>query len=57
VAAFNKLYGGGLCISTVNELKAGLLSDQFKAASEYEKEIKRVRDFGKLVAPTITTSN
>ena len=57
VAAFNKLYGGGLCISTVNELKAGLLSDQFKAPSEYEKEIKRVRDFGKLVAATITTSN
>jgi hypothetical protein len=57
VAAFNKLYGGGLCISSVNELKAGLLSDQFKAPSEYEKEIKRVRDFGKLVAPTITSSN
>jgi polysaccharide pyruvyl transferase WcaK-like protein len=57
VAAFNKLYGGGLCISSVDELKAGLLSDQFKAPSEYEKEIKRVRDFGKLVAPTITSSN
>jgi hypothetical protein len=57
VAAFNKLYGGGVCITSVNELKAALSNDQFKAPGEYEKEIKRVKDFGVLVAAAIKTSN
>jgi len=57
VAAFNKLYGGGVCITSVNELKAALSNDSFKAPGEYEKEIKRVKDFGVLVAAAIKTSN
>jgi hypothetical protein len=57
VAAFNKLYGGGVCITSVNELKAALSNDQFKVPAEYEKEIKRVKDFGVLVAAAIKTSN
>ena len=57
VAAFNKLYGGGVCITSVNELKAALSNDSFKAPGDYEKEIKRVKDFGDLVAAAIKTSN
>jgi hypothetical protein len=57
VAAFNKLYGGGVCITSVNELKEALSNDSFKAPGEYEKEIKRVKDFGVLVAAAIKTSN
>lgn len=57
VAAFNKLYGAGVCITSVNELKGALSNDLFKAPGEYEKEIKRVRDFGALVSAWISTSN
>ena len=57
VAAFNKLYGGGVCITNVNQLKEVLSSDSFKVPGEYEKEVKRVRDFGALVAAWILTSN
>jgi polysaccharide pyruvyl transferase WcaK-like protein len=57
VAAFNKLYGGGVCITSINELKAALSNDSFKAPGEYEKEIKRVKNFGVLVAAAIKTSN
>jgi len=57
VAAFNKLYGGGVCITSINELKAALSNDSFKAPSEYEKEIKRVKNFGVLVAAAMKTSN
>jgi polysaccharide pyruvyl transferase WcaK-like protein len=57
VAAFNKLYGGGVCITSVNELKAALSDDSFKAPGEYEKEIKLVKDFGVLVAAAMKTSN
>jgi hypothetical protein len=53
VAAFNKLYGGGVCMTNVNQLKEALSNDLFKAPGEYEKEIKRVRDFGALVADWI----
>ena len=46
-----------MCITSVNELKAALSNDQFKVPAEYEKEIKRVKDFGVLVAAAIKTSN
>jgi polysaccharide pyruvyl transferase WcaK-like protein len=50
VAAFNKLYGGGVCIADVGQLSAALASDQFKAKSNYEAELIRVRDFGKKIS-------
>lgn len=53
IAAFNKLYGGGVCITSVNELKEVLSNDSFKAPGEYEKEIKQVKDFGALIAAWI----
>ena len=49
IAAFNKLYGGGVCITEVDQLAAALSSDQFKAKSEYEKELERVKQFGQIV--------
>lgn len=57
IAAFYKLYGGGVCISSVNELKEVLSNDSFKSPGEYEKEIRRVKDFGALIAAWISTSN
>ncbi|NCZ77170.1 MAG: hypothetical protein EBY12_04140 [Actinobacteria bacterium] len=49
IAIFNKLYGGGVCITGVDQLAAALSSDQFKAKSEYEKELLRVKQFGQIV--------
>jgi polysaccharide pyruvyl transferase WcaK-like protein len=49
IAAFNKLYGGGVCITGVDQLASALSSDQFKAKSEYEKELDRVKQFGELI--------
>jgi hypothetical protein len=53
VAAFNKLYGGGVCITDVGQLTAALASDQFKAKSNYEAELMRVRDFGKKISQSM----
>jgi polysaccharide pyruvyl transferase WcaK-like protein len=49
IAAFNKLYGGGICITEVSQLAKALGSDEFKAKSEYEKELERVKQFGQIV--------
>jgi polysaccharide pyruvyl transferase WcaK-like protein len=49
IEAFNKLYGGGVCITTVDQLSSALKSDQFKVKSEYEKELLRVEQFGQLI--------
>ncbi len=46
IAAFHKLYGGGVCITDVNQLAATLGSDQFKLLSGYEKELAKVKQFG-----------
>jgi len=49
IAAFNKLYGGGVCITDVNQLAQTLKSDQFKIPSEHGKELAKVRQFGVLI--------
>jgi polysaccharide pyruvyl transferase WcaK-like protein len=46
IAAFHKQYGGGVCITDVNQLAATLGSDQFKLLSGYEKELAKVKQFG-----------
>ena len=46
IAAFHKLYGGGVCITDVNQLADTLGSDQFKILSGYENELARVKEFG-----------
>lgn len=49
ITAFNKLYGGGLCIKSLDELEAELSSEEFKNPPNYELELGRVRDFGQLI--------
>ena len=46
IAAFHKLYGGGVCITDVNQLAQTLKGDQFKIPSEHSKELVKVRQFG-----------
>jgi len=54
VSAFNKLYGGGVCITDVAGLSAAFKSEQFKVSPQHKKELDRVREFGKLIKSTIT---
>jgi polysaccharide pyruvyl transferase WcaK-like protein len=49
IAAFHKLYGGGVCITDVNQLAQTLKSDQFKIPSDHAKELAKVRQFGVLI--------
>ena len=49
IAAFHKLYGGGVCITDVNQLAQTLKSDQFKIPSDHVKELAKVRQFGVLI--------
>jgi hypothetical protein len=49
IAAFHRLYGGGVCITDVNQLAQTLKSDQFKIPSEHAKELVKVRQFGVLI--------
>jgi hypothetical protein len=49
IAAFHKLYGGGVCITDVNQLAQTLKGDQFKIPSEHAKELVKVRQFGVLI--------
>ena len=49
IAAFHKLYGGGVCITDVNQLAQTLKSDQFKIPSEHAKELVKVKQFGVLI--------
>ena len=54
ITAFNKLYGGGVCISDLNQLEQVLASDQFKAESDYQRELSAVRNFGALYQSQIS---
>jgi hypothetical protein len=50
IAAFHKLYGGGLCITDVDQLPQILNGDQFKVLGQYEKELAKIMQFGKGIA-------
>ena len=54
ITAFNKLYGGGVCISDLNQLERLLAGDQFKAESDYQRELSAVRNFGALYQSQIS---
>ena len=54
ITAFNKLYGGGVCISDLNQLEQVLAGDQFKAESDYQRELSAVRNFGALYQSQIS---
>mgnify|MGYP001013329970 CR=1 FL=1 len=54
ITAFNKLYGGGRCITDLNQLKQALAGDQFKAESDYQRELSAVRNFGALYRSQIS---
>jgi exopolysaccharide biosynthesis predicted pyruvyltransferase EpsI len=44
ITAFHKLYGGGVCITDINQLPAALASEKFKEKSNYHLELDRVRE-------------
>jgi polysaccharide pyruvyl transferase WcaK-like protein len=46
ITAFHKLYGGGVCITDINQLPAALKGEKFKEKSNYHLELDRVREFG-----------
>lgn len=46
ITAFNQLYGGGICISDVNQLRQALAGEKFKVKSNYQRELDRVAEFG-----------
>ena len=54
ITAFNKLYGGGVCISDLNQLERLLADVQFKAESDYQRELSAVRNFGALYQSQIS---
>jgi hypothetical protein len=54
ITAFNKLYGGGRCITDLNQLEQALAGDQFKAESDYQRELSAVRNFGALYRSQIS---
>ena len=49
VAAFHKLYGGGVCITSVDQLAQTLNGDQFKVLGQYESELAKIKQFGKQI--------
>lgn len=49
VAAFQKLYGGGVCITDIELLAQTLKGDQFKVVSDYENELAKVKQFGQVI--------
>jgi hypothetical protein len=49
VAAFHKLYGGGVCITSVDQLAQTLKGDQFKVLGEYESELAKIKQFGEQI--------
>lgn len=49
VAAFNKLYGGGVCITDVNQLSDAFGSEQFKVSMEYANELAKIKHFGEVI--------
>jgi len=49
VAAFHKLYGGGVCITSVDQLAQTLNGDQFKVLGQYESELAKIKQFGEQI--------
>jgi polysaccharide pyruvyl transferase WcaK-like protein len=49
IAAFHKLYGGGVCITDIKQLAETLRSDDFKLLSGYENELAKIKQFGHTV--------
>jgi hypothetical protein len=43
----NYLYGGGVCITDVDQLPQILKGDQFKVLGQYESELAKIKQFGK----------
>jgi len=54
IAAFNKLYGGGLCITKLSQLPNALSSYEFKVSSNYEAELEKIKQFGAQIKAAIT---
>ena len=49
VAPFHKLYGGGVCITSVDQLAQTLNGDQFKVLGQYESELAKIKQFGEQI--------
>jgi hypothetical protein len=49
VAAFHKLYGGGVCITDLDQLAQTLKGDQFKVIGQYESELAKIKQFGQQI--------
>ena len=54
IAAFNKLYGGGVCITELSQLPMALRSDQFKVSNDYIAELAKIKQFGTQIKAAIT---
>ena len=49
VAAFHKLYGGGVCITSVDQLAQTLNGHQFKVLGQHESELAKIKQFGEQI--------
>ena len=54
IAAFNKLYGGGVCITELSQLPTALRSDQFKVSRDYKAELAKIKQFGAQIKAAVT---
>jgi len=54
IAAFNKLYGGGISINELGQLSKAFNSDQFKVSSNYKAELAKIKQFGEQIKAAIT---
>ena len=54
IAAFNKLYGGGVWITELSQLPTALRSDQFKVSRDYKAELAKIKQFGAQIKAAIT---
>ena len=54
IAAFHKLYGGGVCITQLSQLPMALRSDQFKVSNDYKAELAKIKQFGAQIKAAIT---
>ena len=54
IAAFNKLYGGGICITELSQLPTAIRSDQFKVSRDYKAELAKIKQFGAQIKAAIT---
>jgi polysaccharide pyruvyl transferase WcaK-like protein len=50
ITAFHKLYGGGLCITDVDQLPQVLKGEKYKVLGQYESELAKIKQFGKGIA-------